>query len=348
MADKSVREVDSVDGKKIGGNGSPEMVLSIVADDDSFNGGFHENGIPVFEYHVPMDVEETNAVLVRMMQRDEKIDASVSTPIILCLSNRNWTLAGAEEMVKLIEMDVIAKNIVGVELIGVIGDYACRDDAKEALSLLVKSLVNASSFNSVKLTQLSDDDVNIFFPLMTRSSVTHIWIGDSDLDIDGGLLDIKNCLVQQVSGSSFRPCETLKTLFFQSVVTCDDGNDSAKTYGEILENCPSVEYIKYSVCRPGLNGSQDLAEALRRLVESTPDVKASVRYIDFQGCMLKMCIRQLVETLVSLSSLEYLNLCDCGLTHSQKKLLLKELLGRQGRKLKLVLYGDDFSDSDSD
>lgn len=181
-------------------------------------------------------------------------------------------VAGAREIVQLLKLDIIAKNIIKVEMSGVIGDYSRPGDARKALSILVKCLVKESHFSSVWLSQFTDEDVKILSPLLMKNGVTDISITDCELGVDAGVLDIRNCLIQNVPGSPLCPCDNIVALTFHSVLT-DEGDATAKAFGDVLKHCKSISFIVYSCCRPYFEGSHDLVMAFSNLLDIHPNVQ---------------------------------------------------------------------------
>lgn len=264
---------------------------------------------------------------------------SSSKNVILQFFGCRFTDNAVDELERILYKSRLASRIVGTELSGTRGRDPLPPEEEDALKRLIKALTSNAPLKSVKLVDFCDRDIKYFRPLMRKEGATGLFFSHATIStMDRGLSKIEDILTGVVPGTTHQPCNSLAHFGYHRIVT-DDEDAAADIVANILNQCTSIESFQYSMCNPGLEGSESILKAIAYWVLLYKQVCVSLKYIEIRNCIFNDKFGWLVA-LEDLKRLKHVDLRECNLTPTQKE-KLKYKLGPLKREDPPILVLED-------
>jgi hypothetical protein len=161
------------------------------------------------------------------------VTARPDKEILLSYSGCTFTPEGATLLVSITGLEFFSSHVIAIEFSFTLGGHREVSDDTEEKMILIQSLMNISSYYSVKLDNIADQDVEVLHLLLSKETLMHFEMTDSRLSANGGQSNMESALIDYVSNTTHQPCTHLKHFGFSNVCT-DDGNLTGQSYSSVL------------------------------------------------------------------------------------------------------------------
>lgn len=305
---------------------------------------------------IPPAIDATAAGVIIMRWMRLLADTDDTQKILLKLSGTNFTPEGASELAAFVRLRVIAERIVAVEMSGAIGAPSDTDDeASSAQQILVTSLKESASYNSVKLSDVDDSRIAVLLPLLEKQSLKRLYVCDAEFSPnseDSGLVEMETLLISSLPKSTHVVCGSLEHVGFSNIQfdfggDAEAGADAATIFGTIVSKFTSIKSLEISNCPFGNEDMDEIASKISVLILNNMQVRHSLKSLDLHGCVLNDSFGLVCDPLARCKNLEHVNLQDCNLTSSQIQKIRHKLRGRGGSNPPEIRLDSDIDSDES-
>ena len=262
-----------------------------------------------------------------------------SDPLLLKLSGRSYGTAGARVISRFVL--AFSDRIVSADFSGILDGLKEDALALEVLELLVGSLQDSPivSLNLSNMALGRDGILRLLQPLLSKNTLRELFLNNTGLGEDS-MVVLSDILVHNQVRLEVIAC---------SRNASDVGG--AIHFATIIRQIKTLRDITYSECRPGMDGSEAIVDALKARGIHDERVASPTRItrLDLQGSFFPSeggYFESLVAALKKLTALQYVNLFDCEIHASGREKIIR-FLARTNSDMEIIL-GEEDDDSDDE